>query len=527
MKPAPAWFNTAVAEGLLPPEATLADAPRAQQQRPWPLLLLMAVGAWVVTLLLLLMVFVALGDVSRDPPISYALGGLALVAALGVLRQPTMPMFWEQLALSLLGVGMALLGFGLAHHGDRDLALAVLALMCLLLALYLPRAWLQTLLGAAAAALLAVLTPHPTPLLLLWLLAWGCLQGWGPAWPALRWAAVLSHFAAGWAMVLLLQLCVWAGPSFLLGDAVGDGGVPAVLHACADGRAPGCLAPALSVGAALLGLGLLAWSWTAARSASLLGPALALLVLAGVLPTLGAALLVLCLAALSHSWRQAVAAGVACAWMVGSFYYQLEWPLAHKAQLLVVLGALLALRAWWASRRAGVAATPPATGAQPARWLLGGGLLLVLVVVNAAIWQKQSLIRHGQPVYVHLAPVDPRSLMQGDYMQLNFALPSELAQQRLLQPWGQRLRLAARLNAQGVVTELRLPQGATGLAEGEIWLELTPKDGRWVLVTDAWFFAEGQAQAFEAARFGEFRVLPDGRALLVGMADAELIPIRP
>ena len=51
---------------------------------------------------------------------------------------------------------------------------------------------------------------------------------------------------------------------------------------------------------------------------------------------------------------------------------------------------------------------------------------------------------------------------------------------------------------------------------------LTPKDGNWVLVSDAWFFKEGEAARWEKARYGEFRVLPDGRALLVGMRGPEL-----
>jgi uncharacterized membrane-anchored protein len=45
-------------------------------------------------------------------------------------------------------------------------------------------------------------------------------------------------------------------------------------------------------------------------------------------------------------------------------------------------------------------------------------------------------------------------------------------------------------------------------------------------VTDAWFFPEGDGARWSGARFGEFRLLPDGRALLVGMADRELKPIR-
>jgi uncharacterized membrane-anchored protein len=47
----------------------------------------------------------------------------------------------------------------------------------------------------------------------------------------------------------------------------------------------------------------------------------------------------------------------------------------------------------------------------------------VLVVANLGIWQKEDLVANGQPVFVALAPVDPRSLLQGDYMRLNFRVP--------------------------------------------------------------------------------------------------------
>ena len=58
-------------------------------------------------------------------------------------------------------------------------------------------------------------------------------------------------------------------------------------------------------------------------------------------------------------------------------------------------------------------------------------------------------------------------------------------------------------------------------------IRLAPRKGRWVVVSDAWFFREGDGQRWQAARYGEFRVQPDGRALLVGLADADLQPIRP
>ncbi|MFT6791681.1 MAG: hypothetical protein ACJA04_000891 [Cellvibrionaceae bacterium] len=48
--------------------------------------------------------------------------------------------------------------------------------------------------------------------------------------------------------------------------------------------------------------------------------------------------------------------------------------------------------------------------------------ILVLGVLNYGIYQKQKIKDHGEIVLLELAPVDPRSLMQGDYMRLN-ALP--------------------------------------------------------------------------------------------------------
>ena len=47
----------------------------------------------------------------------------------------------------------------------------------------------------------------------------------------------------------------------------------------------------------------------------------------------------------------------------------------------------------------------------------------MLAVANAGIWQKETLIAEGKPIFVELGPVDPRSLMQGDYMRLAFRLP--------------------------------------------------------------------------------------------------------
>ena len=79
----------------------------------------------------------------------------------------------------------------------------------------------------------------------------------------------------------------------------------------------------------------------------------------------------------------------------------------------------------------------------------------------------------------------------------------------------------ARRDARGVATLLRIDDG-TPLAADEMRIELSPKDGRWILVSDAWFFREGEAERWARAKYGEFRVDAGGRALLVGLRGAGL-----
>ena len=54
-------------------------------------------------------------------------------------------------------------------------------------------------------------------------------------------------------------------------------------------------------------------------------------------------------------------------------------------------------------------------------WLVIAGLVLVLGVANYDILQKQQVVENGQQILLRLRPVDPRSLMQGDFMQLRYA----------------------------------------------------------------------------------------------------------
>ena len=149
---------------------------------------------------------------------------------------------------------------------------------------------------------------------------------------------------------------------------------------------------------------------------------------------------------------------------------------------------------------------------------LVGGLVMALVVVNVAIGQREAVLRGGETVLLELAPVDPRSLMQGDYMRLNFAVAGQAF------PLESRDALAdghliVALDAHRVGRFRRLADGRPPAAD-EIALRYRVRGGRPNFATNAFFFEEGQARAYENARYGEFRVAKDGEMILTGLRDA-------
>ncbi|MCE9665648.1 GDYXXLXY domain-containing protein [Halomonas sp. M5N1S17] len=155
-------------------------------------------------------------------------------------------------------------------------------------------------------------------------------------------------------------------------------------------------------------------------------------------------------------------------------------------------------------------------------------LVLILALVNWSIWAKERHLAEGEVVYLELAPVDPRSLMQGDYMALNFEVGNLIREAHYAQrrESGERQatdgHVVVRLDAQRIAHFERLGSGEGALDADEIRINYRMRHGRVRFATDAFFFQEGHAERFEPARYGQFRVNGRGEPLLVSLHDAEL-----
>lgn len=248
----------------------------------------------------------------------------------------------------------------------------------------------------------------------------------------------------------------------------------------------------------------------------------------------------------AYAWRYlsllavAVAMGLFCLWRL---YYILNISLLDKAELLLATGVgclVFAYLGQLSRKKAGAVAAPQqAPKGMVASVLLG--TVLVLGVANVAIVQKERILSDGQTVLLELAPVDPRSLMQGDYMSLNFALSQNLS----ALSWGLPKDVLAKMDAQQwVVVAVQLDANKVAQLKGvyleqdgqeRLWTEegpvAEPSDvmrlrmrrhrSNWTPGTDAWFFAEGSTDRFDAARYGEFAVVEGGQSLLRAMLDKD------
>jgi uncharacterized membrane-anchored protein len=150
---------------------------------------------------------------------------------------------------------------------------------------------------------------------------------------------------------------------------------------------------------------------------------------------------------------------------------------------------------------------------------------VVLVLVNYSIWQRESLISGGRTVLLELAPVDPRSLMQGDYMALRFRLANEAFPQARIR--GMRDgRIVLAVDSRNVATFRRFADSVPPLAD-EALLRYRIRNGQPRFASNAFFFQEKQGNYYREARYGDFRVSSDGEAILVALRGADLQVLGP
>ena len=147
-------------------------------------------------------------------------------------------------------------------------------------------------------------------------------------------------------------------------------------------------------------------------------------------------------------------------------------------------------------------------------WVLGGA--------GWGVWSNERILADGRVAFLELAPMDPRSLLQGDFMALNYALNTALHQKQVREDGYAVVRLDARQVATLVRTQAGLTTNTEPLAANEMLIRYRVRNHRLQIATNAFFFQEGSEPEFRNARYGEFRVGNNGEPRLTALLDGNL-----
>ena len=146
--------------------------------------------------------------------------------------------------------------------------------------------------------------------------------------------------------------------------------------------------------------------------------------------------------------------------------------------------------------------------------------LLILATINVMIMEKEGTLADGRTMLLRLAPQDPRSLMQGDYMILRYALAREIPATELEADKG---HLVVSLNEHNVAEFVRIHQNEELGSNEHLLFYRNRRSLR--LGAESFFFQEGNAELYEKARYGKLKVNESGGSVLVGLCGEDFQPL--
>jgi len=172
--------------------------------------------------------------------------------------------------------------------------------------------------------------------------------------------------------------------------------------------------------------------------------------------------------------------------------------------------------------------------------LVAASIALFLAGFAWSVAAKEEQIKSGATIIVRLAPRDPRAFLLGDYMDLSYTMNREVsAALSKRRTDGKNLRngekpsalphdglAVVRLDADKVASFIRLDDGGP-LHDDERRLYFRVRGSGVHIAAPAFYFQEGDAEAFERAEYGELRVDAQGKSLLVHLLDDRLQRIQP
>jgi uncharacterized membrane-anchored protein len=159
--------------------------------------------------------------------------------------------------------------------------------------------------------------------------------------------------------------------------------------------------------------------------------------------------------------------------------------------------------------------------------------LATMLFFATLVVKNEWHLHHSKSIFIELKPVDPRSILQGDYMALAYELHLQSLKalagsesEALEQVVFNRSSVPAKiiLDSQNRVVGTVLD---TNNSFGQRLILKNPENRLQALypASRSFLFAEGLAQCYEKAKYAEFKVNPKGEAILFDLRGEGLQPL--
>ncbi|TYR79732.1 DUF2157 domain-containing protein [Priestia megaterium] len=204
---------------------------------------------------------------------------------------------------------------------------------------------------------------------------------------------------------------------------------------------------------------------------------------------------------------------------LGMKYYDYLWDLFDKSLLLLIVGLIFLVISKAFDPKANTAAAPSFLDQN--RRLLAGVIVLQLVIIGCIVARNETVLQNGTEIKLALEPLDPRSLIQGDYVILNYEI-SDIEIPKAA--FRERVKIVLRKNNEGI------HEYANFYNRNDQWNRPYKPKTSDVIITGTYhmgniaygienfFIPEGTGQKVESeARFAKVRVGKNGNAILVDL----------
>jgi uncharacterized membrane-anchored protein len=132
------------------------------------------------------------------------------------------------------------------------------------------------------------------------------------------------------------------------------------------------------------------------------------------------------------------------------------------------------------------------------------------------IIKNEINIQNSETIYLKTAPIDPRSILQGDYVKLNFEVGDAILRKKNYNKYSKAI---IKLSPKKIAYFDRFYEKNSKISKNERVINFSKKGSRIVIGTDSYFFQEGKGKEYENKKYGKFKLDKNGNLLLIELID--------